>query len=154
MRGGATLQGCKLRSFGLKAGAIVAVAVSGGTMDQQLELLSTDRTRHNVYLAALPDAPMAACAEEIAGNMRRRFGLTARPISPEHFHVSLLAIGDFSGSCPPAAIDAASGAGGTVSMAPLKMFAPFTFDLRGEGAHHSALPQSTSVSLKRPTSSG
>jgi 2'-5' RNA ligase len=85
-------------------------------MDQQLDLLSTDPTRHNVYLAALPDALIAACAEEIAGNKRRRFGLTAKPISPERLHVSLLAAGDFSGSCPPSVIDAALRAAGTVSM--------------------------------------
>lgn len=97
------------------------VAMRGEAMDQQLELLSRDRTRHNVYLAALPDAPMAACAEEIAGNMRQRFGLTAKPISPEHLHVSLLAVGDFSGSCPPAVIDAALRGGGAVSMAPFRV---------------------------------
>ena len=90
-------------------------------MEQQLSFLDRDRTRHNVYLAALPDAPMAACAEEIAGNMRRHFGLTAKPISPERLHVSLLAVGDFSGSCPPSVIDAAMRAAGTVSMAPFRV---------------------------------
>lgn len=90
-------------------------------MEQQLSFLDRDRTRHNVYLAALPDAPMVACAVEIAGNIRRRLRLTATPIQPERLHVSLLSVGDFSGSCPAAVIDAAMRAAGTVSMAPFRV---------------------------------
>ena len=90
-------------------------------MDQQLELLSRDATQHNVFFAALPDATMSAGTEGIARDVRRRLGLTATPIPPERLHVSLLSVGGFSGSCPPAVIDAAMRAAGTVSMAPFKV---------------------------------
>lgn len=90
-------------------------------MDQQLELLSRDAAQHNVFFAALPDATMSAGAGEIARDVRRRLRLTATPIPPERLHVSLLSIGGFSGSCPPAVIDAAMRAAGTVSMAPFRV---------------------------------
>lgn len=89
-------------------------------MDQQLELLSRDTTQHNLYFAALPDAPMSVSADGIARDVRRRFGLTATPISAERLHVSLLSIGGFSGSCPPTVIDAVLRAAATVSMAPFR----------------------------------
>lgn len=89
-------------------------------MDQQLELLSKDTTQHNVFLAAAPDATMIAGAREAALDTRRHLGLTAALVRPEHLHVSLLAIGGFSGSCPPAVIDAAIKAAGAVSMAPFR----------------------------------
>lgn len=89
-------------------------------MDQQLELLSRDATQHNVFLAALPDGAMAARTAGIACDVRRRLQLSATPISPERLHVTLLSIGGFSGSCPPAVIDAAMRAAGTVSMAPFR----------------------------------
>lgn len=87
-------------------------------MDDQLELLDMDQTLRNLFFAALPDATMNAGAGEIAHDMRRRLGLTAMPIPPERRHVSLLSLGGFSGSCPPAVIDAALRAGSVVSMAP------------------------------------
>ena len=87
-------------------------------MDDQFELLDRDQTLHNVFFAALPDATMNAGAGETARDMRRRFGLTATPIPQERRHVSLLSLGGFSGSCPPAVIDAAVRAGAAVSMAP------------------------------------
>ncbi len=89
-------------------------------MDQQLEFLSRDATLHNVFLAALPDATMSVGAGGIARDVRRRLRLTATPIPPERLHVSLLSVGGFSGSCPPAVIDAAMRAAGTVSMAPFR----------------------------------
>lgn len=90
-------------------------------MDQQLELLSRDATLHNVFFAAVPDATMSAGAGEIARDVCRRLRLTATPIPPERLHVSLLAVGGFSGSCPPAVIDAAMRAASTVSMAPFRV---------------------------------
>jgi RNA 2',3'-cyclic 3'-phosphodiesterase len=90
-------------------------------MAQQLELLSRDATQHNVFFAALPDATMNAGAGEISRDVRRRFGLMATPIPPERRHVSLLSVGGFSGSCPPAVIDAAMRAAGAVSMAPFRV---------------------------------
>ena len=90
-------------------------------MDQQLELLSRDATQHNVFFAAVPDATMSAGTERIARDVRRRLWLTAAPIPPERLHVSLLSVGGFSGSCPPAVIEAAMRAAGTVSMAPFKV---------------------------------
>lgn len=90
-------------------------------MAQQLEFLSRDVTKHNVFFAALPDATMNAGVGEIERDMRRRLGLTATPISPERLHVSLLSVGGFDGSCPPAVIDAAMRAAATVSMAPFKV---------------------------------
>jgi len=91
------------------------------TMDQQLELLSRDATLHNVFFAALPDATMSAGAGGIARDVRRRLRLAATPIPPERLHVSLLSVGGFSGSCPPAVIEAARRAAGSVSMAPFKV---------------------------------
>ena len=90
-------------------------------MGQQLELLSRDATLHNVFLAALPDTTMAAHAAGIARDLHRRLGLAATPIPRDRLHVSLLSVGGFSGSCPPAVIDAAMRAAGTVSMAPFKV---------------------------------
>lgn len=89
-------------------------------MEQQLELLSRDATQHNVFFAALPDATMSAGTEGIARDLRRHLRLTATPIPPERLHVSLLSVGGFSGSCPPAVIDTAMRAAGTVSMAPFR----------------------------------
>jgi hypothetical protein len=41
-------------------------------MDEQLELLGRDTTRHNVFFAALPDATTSARVEDIARDMRWR----------------------------------------------------------------------------------
>jgi 2'-5' RNA ligase len=90
-------------------------------MDQQLELLARDATLHNVFFAAVPDVTMSAGAGEIARDVCRRLRLTAPPIPRERLHVSLLSVGGFSGSCPPAVIDAAMRAGGTVSMEPFRV---------------------------------
>lgn len=87
-------------------------------MDDQLELLDGDQTLRNLFFAALPDTTMNAGAGETVRELRQRFGLTATPIPQERRHVSLLSLGGFSGSCPPAIIDAALRAGGAVSMAP------------------------------------
>lgn len=89
-------------------------------MDEQLELLSRDAAQHNVFFAAIPDARMSASTGEMARDVRRRLGLTATPIPPGRLHVSLLSVGGFSGSCPPAVIDAAMRAAGAVSMAPFR----------------------------------
>ena len=43
------------------------------------------------------------------------------PIPSERLHVSLLSVGGFSGSCPPAIIDAAMTAAGTISVAPFRV---------------------------------
>ncbi len=90
-------------------------------MRQQLGFLDRDKTLHNVFFAVLPDAATATCAKTIACNVHRRFGLTATPISSERLHVSLLAVGGFSGSCPPSVIDAAMTAADTVSMASFRV---------------------------------
>ena len=90
-------------------------------LDKQLELLSRDVTLHNVFFAALPDAAMCASTEGVAHDVLRRLRLSATPIPPERLHVTLLSVGGFDGSCPPAVIDAAMRAAGTVSMAPFKV---------------------------------
>jgi RNA 2',3'-cyclic 3'-phosphodiesterase len=90
-------------------------------MDQQLELLSRDATQHNVFFAALPDATMSAGTAGIARDVRRRLRPTAAPIPRERLHTSLLSVGGFSGSCPPAVIAAAMRAAGTVAMAPFRV---------------------------------
>lgn len=90
-------------------------------MDQQLELLRRDATLHNVFFAVPPDATMSVSMEGVAHDVRRRLQLTATPIPPERLHVSLLSVGGFCGSCPPAVIDAALRAAGTVSMAPFRV---------------------------------
>lgn len=90
-------------------------------MDQQLEFLCRDQTRHNVFFAALPDTAMGARAVGIARDLQRRLGLTAALIPQERLHVSLISVGGFSGSYPSAVIDAAIRAAGTVSIAPFKV---------------------------------
>lgn len=90
-------------------------------MGQQLSFLGRDATLHNVFFAVLPDATIAARTVGIACDVCRRLVLTATPIPPERLHVSLLSVGGFSGSCPPAVIDAAMRAAGTVSIAPFKV---------------------------------
>jgi 2'-5' RNA ligase len=90
-------------------------------MGQQLSFLSTDTTLHNVFFAALPDSAMVARTKHIAGNVRQSLRTTTTPIPPERLHVSLLSVGGFSGSYPPAVIDAAMMAAGTVSMAPFRV---------------------------------
>lgn len=101
-------------------GAIVLV---GGRepMGRQFDFFGGDETQHNVFFAALPDAAMSASAREVAHDVRRRLELSGAPITPERHHVSLLSIGGFSGSCPPAVIAAATRAAGTVSMVPFKV---------------------------------
>lgn len=90
-------------------------------MGRQLELLSEDAPLHNVFFAALPDTAMSASTERIARDVGRRLQLTAAPIPSERLHVSLLAVGGFYGSCPPAVIDTVIGAADTVSMAPFRV---------------------------------
>ena len=90
-------------------------------MGRQFDFFGGDETQHNVFLAAAPDATMIAGAREAALDTCRRLGLTAALVTPEHLHVSLLAIGGFSGSCPPTVIAAARTAAGTVSMAPFEV---------------------------------
>ena len=101
----------------------LAMVPVGGSelMDEQFELLGRDATRHNVFFAALPDAAMSASAGGTVRDARRRLGLSATPVPPERFHASLLSVGGFSGSCPPAVIAAATRAAGIVSMAPFKV---------------------------------
>ena len=90
-------------------------------MDEQLELLGRDAAFHNVYFAALPGAVTRASIDGIARGIRQVLGLTATLIPPERLHVSLVSVGGFSGSCPPAVIDAAKRAACAVSMAPFRV---------------------------------
>lgn len=91
-----------------------------GPMGLQCEFFERDETQHNVFFAVVPDAVMSAGAGEVARNARRRLGLSGAPIAAERLHVSLLPVGGFSGSCPPAVIDAAMRAAGIVAMAPFR----------------------------------
>lgn len=93
-------------------------------MGLQSEFFERDEMQHNVFLAALPDASLIASAGGVAGAARRRLGLSDAPVPPDRLHVSLQAIGGFSGSCPPSIIDTAMRAAGAVSLAPFKV----TFD--------------------------
>ena len=93
-------------------------------MDLQSEFFERDEIQHNVFIAALPDASLVASAGEVAGDARRRLGLSGAPVPPDRLHVSLQAIGGFSGSYPPSVIDTAMTAAGAVSMASFKV----TFD--------------------------
>jgi 2'-5' RNA ligase len=90
-------------------------------MDQQLSFLQRDPTLHSVFFAALPDPATVASTERIAGNVPQRLRTTTTLIAPERLHVTLLPVGGFSGSYPPAVIDAAMLAARTVSMAPFKV---------------------------------
>jgi 2'-5' RNA ligase len=89
-------------------------------MGQQLSLLSADATLHNVFFAVLPNSPMVASIRQIAGTVRQDLGAKTTLISPQRLHVSLLPVGGFSGSYPPAIISAAIMAASTVSMAPFR----------------------------------
>jgi RNA 2',3'-cyclic 3'-phosphodiesterase len=106
-------------------------------MGRQFDFLGGGETQHNVFFAAVLDAAMSASAGEVARNARRRLGLSGAPISPERLHVSLLSVGGFSGSCPPALIDAAMRAAGVVSMAPFRAefdrVASFSGQVTGSG---------------------
>jgi 2'-5' RNA ligase len=90
-------------------------------MGRRFDFFCVDETQHNVFFAALPDAAMSARAGEIAHDLCQRLGFSATPIPPERFHVSLISVGGFSGSCPPTVIDAATRAAGTVSTAPFRV---------------------------------
>ncbi len=90
-------------------------------MDRQIELLGRDPILHNLFFAVLPDTVTSMSAEEVAHNVRRRVGSMATTIPPERLHVSLLSLGGFAGSCPPAVIDSASRAADTVSMPPFRL---------------------------------
>ena len=120
MHGGARCCRVTAAFLSVSCEAIVPIRKSE-PMDQQLELLSRDATRHNVFFAVLLDATMRTRAGETARDVRRRLRLSATPIPPERLHVTLLSVGGFDGSCPPAVIDAAMRAAGTVSMAPFKV---------------------------------
>lgn len=90
-------------------------------MSRQLCFWDNDPTLHNVFFAALPDAPMAALTGRIARGVIRSLGLMAKPIPPERLHVSLSAVGRFSGPCPSSIIDAAMMAADTIAMAPFRV---------------------------------
>lgn len=87
-------------------------------MGRQLELLMREPTRHNVFLAAVPDTSVIAT---ITAGIMRDLLLSAAPITPDRLHVSLLSIGGFDGSCPPSVIEAVIRAAAEVSMAPFKV---------------------------------
>ena len=90
----------------------------GEPMGRQFDFFGGEETQHNVFFAAVPDAATSASAGEVAREARQRLGLSGAPVSPERHHVSLLSVGGFSGSCPPAVITAAMRVASTVSMAP------------------------------------
>ena len=53
-----------------------------------------------LYLAILPDTPARTTIERITGKEIQDRGLTAIPVRPEHLHITLCWIDDFSGGLP------------------------------------------------------
>ena len=90
-------------------------------MGRQFDFFGGDEPLHNVFFAAVPDATTSSSAGETAREVCQRLGFLGASISPERHHVSLLSVGGFSGSCPPAVIAAATRAADAVSMAPFKV---------------------------------
>lgn len=87
-------------------------------MGGQLELLDSDAVLHNVFFGIRPPAAAAVHIRCVGGDLVRSRRLVTKLLPPERLHVSLFAIGGFSGTCPPAVIDAAKAVASNVSMAP------------------------------------
>ncbi|MFN0219242.1 MAG: 2'-5' RNA ligase family protein [Hyphomicrobium sp.] len=86
-------------------------------MNAQLRLWDDDPVLHNVFFgtrAAAAVVPITRAGQDLVRSQR----LVAKLLPPERLHVSLCAVGGFSGACPPAVINAAKAVADTVSMDP------------------------------------
>lgn len=90
-------------------------------MRGQLQLWEDAPPQHNVFFAAQPDPTTAVGIARMAQDLVKSRRLEATPLPPERLHVSLFAVGGFSGTCPSAVINDAKAIAGTVSMAPFKV---------------------------------
>ena len=90
-------------------------------MKGQLRLWDEEPVLHNVFFAVRPSAVVAEQITCFAQDIVRDRRLAARPLPAERLHISLVAVGSFSGACPPTVIDTARAIANGVSMAPFKV---------------------------------
>jgi len=93
-------------------------------MNGQLRLLDDDPVLHNVFFGTRPAAAAAVQIERVGQELVRSRRLVTKLLPPERLHVSLFSVGGFSGTYPPAVINAAKAIADNVSMAPFTV----TFD--------------------------
>lgn len=87
-------------------------------MNEQLRLLDDDEVLHNVFFEARPTAAAAVRIGRIGQDLVRSQCLVTKLLPLERLHVSLFSVGLFSGTYPPAVINAAKAIADNVSMAP------------------------------------
>jgi 2'-5' RNA ligase len=87
-------------------------------MNGQLRLLDDDPVLHNVFFGTRPTAAAAVHIRRVGQELVRSRRLVTKLLPPERLHVSVFAVGGFSGTCPPAVINAAKAIADNVSMAP------------------------------------
>lgn len=87
-------------------------------MSDQLQLWDGDAVLHNVFFAIRPTAEAAARIERVARELTEDGRFSASLLSPEHFHVSLFAIGSYAGTLPPAVLRASKAAAMAVPISP------------------------------------
>lgn len=76
----------------------------------------TDR----LFFALRPDAATVARIEALRGRLCAEQGLTGRLLKPEHFHITLYHLGDFT-RFPQAIVDRAMAAAATVQAPPVEL---------------------------------
>jgi 2'-5' RNA ligase len=96
----------------------MSIAVRDDQISVQLQLWDGAPPQHNVFFAVMPDATAAECIARMAQDLVGSRHIAAVPLPPERFHVSLFAIGGFSGTCPSTVINHAKAIAGTVLMSP------------------------------------
>ena len=95
-------------------------------MGEQFRFWDDAPTQHNVVFAARPDATATARIARLAWEF-----VVSPGRGPEHVHVSLFAVGGFSGACPSFVINEAKAIASTVSMGPFQV----AFDRGGRRYH-------------------
>ena len=76
--------------------------------------------KERIFLACLPDAALAARIHAMAGKLRAEKGFEANLILPEHLHVTLFHLGDWT-ALPEEIVKLARAAAGEVKAAPFEV---------------------------------
>jgi 2'-5' RNA ligase len=106
-------------------------------MSEQLSFAAFDTgpVRDRVFFAIFPDADAARRIAGLAQHLGRKNGLTAEPLAPERFHVTLHHLGDYAG-LPQGIVAAARKAAAGIVLPPFEIIFDRAVSFFGSRRNH------------------